>query len=557
VKRFGKGSGWSVVTLLCATTLWPALAGTTVHEAPKRGGTLRLATAGDIRSVDPTVIYSMPEGILAMMLHRPLLDYDENERLVPMLAEDLPSISPDGLTYKFRLKPGVLFSNGREVVAEDVAYSLERHLDPRSAEGCLSYYLNIQGAAAFRRARSNELWLLTRSARGGNQRWLEPTNVAGLRASNRYTLEIQLNQPDLVFSDIMARPLSVVLPREEVERVDKRFGQHPIGCGPFVLKEWKRGVELRLERNPHYFLPGRPYLDAVELLIGVDESTQIMMFERGELDWVSSIPDPDYLRLKRHPRYHHCIELVEGNDAVYISLNCELPPFTDQRVRWALNYAVNKEHLLKVLLHRGVIARGVLPNSIKGFNPNLPGYPFDPEKAKALPAEAGYTNSRPIRFLVASDSSLSRKIAAVIEQDMRKVGVKLDLKEVSFLAQLNEGQRRGNVPMAVWDWVSNINDPKDMLDLNLNGERITEEECANAAFYCSPRVNGLFRQAAPEMDAARRLRLYQELERIVAEDAPWIFLCNLNYEALCQPWLKGFKVRAVWPQRLENAWLDK
>jgi ABC-type transport system substrate-binding protein len=548
--------GSPLAALLVLAQLAPLLASSAPQPAiPKRGGTLRLANSSDIRSLDPTTVYDWLEGVLAMMLYRPLLDYDENEQLVPMLAESLPTISPDSRTYTFRLKPGVLFSNGREVLAEDVVYSLERHLDPKNLSSYVNYYLNIAGAKAFMDARHKESRSASAVAPGKNQRWIEPTHVAGLRALDRHTVQIELDQPDFIFSDITATPYSVVVPQEEVEKPGPRFAQHPVGCGPFVLKEWKRGVRLRLERNPRYFLAGRPYVEAVEVFVGVDESTEVMMFERGELDWLRDIPDSDFLRLKRHPQYHDCLAWVEGCAPTYISLNCELPPLTDRRVRQALNCAVDKDRLLKVLLHRGVAACGVLPSSIKGFNPNLRGYPYDPNKARSLLVAAGCTNGPPIQFLLSEDW-MSRKIAVVVEHDLRKLGVKLDVQLVNTSVLLNQGQTRKRVPMAVWDWIANFNDPKDTLDLLVNGDRITEEGCLNVAFYSNPQVNELFRQAAREMDAAKRLQLYREIERLVVEDAPWIFLCNMNRYQLRQPWLKGFKMRAVWPQRLENVWLD-
>ena len=247
---------------------------------------------------------------------------------------------------------------------------------------------------------------------------------------------------------------------------------------------------------------------------------------------------------------------MAGYAPQYISLNCELPPFTNRLVRQAMNYAVNKERILRVEQGMGVVARGVLPPTVKGFNPDLPGYPYNPAMAKMLLAEAGMPNGFSVPFWIDQDPG-AVQIALAVNQDLAAVGVTVQLNVVSVQALNDGGQRRKHVPMALWDWVANFNDPKDTLDFLVNGERIVDEGCLNCAFYSNSIVNELFHQAAPELDAGNRLRLYQKLERIVVDDAPWIFLYNADSYTLHQESLKGYKIRSVWPPRLENVWLDK
>jgi peptide/nickel transport system substrate-binding protein len=144
-----------------------------------------------------------------------------------------------------------------------------------------------------------------------------------------------------------------------------------------------------------------------------------------------------------------------------------------------------------------------------------------------------------------------------VQQDLAAVGVTVQLNPVGSQALQDAGGRRKNVPMAVWTWLANFNDPKDTLDFTVNGERIVDKGCYNFAFYSNPRVNELFHQAAPELDVGKRLRLYQELEGIVVDDAPWIFLFNVDNYNFRQESLKGYKMRSIWPDRLENTWLDR
>ena len=523
---------------------------------PKRGGTLRLAT-GDPHSMDPALVFSSAEVMLAYFVFNTLLDPNPEGALIPVLVESLPVTSPDGLTHTFRLRQGVSFSNGRELVADDVVYSLERLFDSKTGSDS-TYFRSIKGGAAFEAARKKEAASTSGGPRLNAGRWIEPMTVSGLGALDRYTVQIQLDKPDLSFLHVIACPPAAIVPREEVERTGRPFGSRPVGTGPFVLKQWVRGARMRFERNPHYFRAGRPSLDAVDVILTVDMTTQGMMFERGELDFQHYITDPDFARFKRDSKLQPLLQRVIGTSPTFIFLNCELPPFTNRLVRLALNYAVNKEALVKTLGHRCVLGRGPLPLVVSGFNRNLPEYPYDPPRARALLAEAGLPNGFETTLWSQRDDPRWMKVALFVQQNLMDVGVTVHLKEVGYSTLVEASGRRRTVPMGVYDWVTIFDDPKETLDTLLNGNNITEERCSNNAFYSNPRVDQLFRDAVAESDATRRLEIYREIEGLVVQDAPWIFLVQLNTEMIVQPWLKGFKPRGFWPTaRLENTWIER
>jgi ABC-type transport system substrate-binding protein len=187
-----------------------------------------------------------------------LLDYGEGTDIMPWLAEKLPAVSANGCTYTFHLKKGTYFSNGRELEAKDFVYSLERVLDPRTKSPGESYFRNIRGAAAFQRARADGV---------------EAAHVEGLQTLDRYTLQIELEQAEPAFLNVLCMPFAYAVPREAVERPGADFGREPVGTGPFVLAEWTRGLRLRCERRPGDPLAKRQALDAVEFMIGGDELT--------------------------------------------------------------------------------------------------------------------------------------------------------------------------------------------------------------------------------------------------------------------------------------------
>ena len=527
-------------------------------ETPNRGGTLRLAVLTDPHSLDAAQLFSNEEGMLGLLLFNTLLDANPDGGFKPGLADGLPTTSPDGLTHTFVLRRGVRFSNGRELVADDVVFSFERMFDPKVEAGTPAYFQAIQGGASFQAARKQEMASGSNSPPHVVPRWIEPITVAGLRALGRYTVQIQLNQPDLSFLQILTTPPAGIVPRDEAERAGRQFASHPVGSGPFLLKEWVRGGHIRFARNPYYFRAGAPGPDAVDVLVNVDLTTQTMMFERGELDFQHYIPDPDFVRLKKSPQVQGLLQKVAGTSPTFVFMNCELPPFTNRLVRLALNHAVDKQALVKVMNHRCVPSIGPLPLVVSGFNSNLPEYSYDPPRARALLAEGGLTNGFETALWVNRDSQQHMKVALFVQQCLTEVGVHAQIKEASFAAMLAASGNRGNVPMGVSDWLTISDDPKETLDTLLNGDNIADEGCLNIAFYANPRVQAWFRDALAETNPVRRLNIYRQIERQVVEDVPWIFLVQLNTEMRVQHWVKGFTPRGFWPPaRLENCWLER
>jgi ABC-type transport system substrate-binding protein len=221
-----------------------------------------------------------------------------------------------------------------------------------------------------------------------------------------------------------------------------------------------------------------------------------------------------------------------------------------------MNYAVDKRRILKVMLDRGSIAHGLLTPVNRAYNEKMLPYPYDPDRARALLAEAGYPQGFDTELVVASDSELFMKAALVVERDLAAVGVKVELKKVQGQA-VYIGQKRKTVPMEVWDWSPNFSDPADTLNTLVNGERIADDGCINTAFYSSEKVNRLFHLGTEEFDSAKRLRIYERIEEQVFDDAPYLFLIQVDSDELHQPWLKGVRPRAIWPSRLENAWIER
>ena len=506
---------------------------------PTLGGTLRLALPTDVRSLDPAIAYEPESWPFLRLLYHGLLDYDEDLNLVPWQARDW-NISPDGRTYTFHLLPGVRFSNGREVRAQDYCFTLERILNPKTKSPGDGFFRGILGAKEFQDGKA--------------------PHVRGLRSPEPDTLVIELSTPDLSFQYMMAMPFAFVVPQEVVELYQDDFAQHPTGTGPYILRDWRRGARLRFGRNPFYSGREISYLEAIEVMIGGDETLHLMMFERGELDIAcitpAGVPIPDFTRIMRNPVLRKGLEQMPHSATWYISLNTELPPLDNANVRRAMNYATDKQRLIRLLNNRGIPAHGVLPPPMPGFNTKLKGYDYDPTKARQLLAEAGYAQGFKTAIWHENDLASSR-LAAAIKQDWSQVGVEVELRPAALAMYLEAVKRRTNAPCALGPWFQDYPDPSNFLNVLFHGGRIVDVNCNNRAFYNNAKVNKLLDEAASSGDIERRLELYRQAEVIIVEEAPWVFLFHPFLYKLSQPWLRGPKLHPIWPSRFERMWIEK
>ncbi len=500
---------------------------------------LRIAVPSDPRSLDPAIAYDVVTWPLVRTLFHGLVDYDDDLNLVPWHARSW-TISEDGRTITFKLRQDIRFSNGRPITSEDFAYSLQRIMNPAVKSPGQGFYRNIAGARAFQDGSADR--------------------VSGLRTPDLETLEIELVQPDLPFLYCIAMPFAYAVPREEVERHGDEFGRYPVGSGPFTLARWQRGTGLRLEKNPGYYRADDIRLEAIDLMVGGDETLHMMMFERGELDIASvtstGIPDADFIRVMNDPVLSKRVAHQALNAIQYLSMNTELPPFDNVNVRRAVNHAIDRERIVGLISDRGIPARGVLPPGMPGFNEALAGYDHDPEKARTLLEEAGFTEGFTTELMVTAQSGIDSKIGQAVQQDLAEVGITVEIRPVTGPTRIEATGTRGAVPFATFGWYQDYPDPSNFLDVLLNGNRITEVHSTNVAFYDNERVNALLNEASSSTDQGHRLALYQEAERLIVDDAPWVFLYYPQMYLLRQPWLKGLKLNPVWPIRYELMWVE-
>lgn len=410
---------------------------------PQAGGALAVAYQDDLATLDPAIGYDWTNWPTIKLVFDGLLDYDSGTTVVPRIAESLPEVNEDATIYTFKLRPDVTFSNGRTLTADDVVYTITRVLDPATASPGAGFYVGIKGAQEF----------IDGTA----------TSVEGIEAVDAQTVRFTLTSPDVTFLNKMALNFAYIVPKEAVEEAGADFGHAPVGTGPYMLKEWKTGEFLTFERNPNYFVEGLPLIDSITIRVGVDPSVALLQLEKGDIQLMGDPPPgAEWTRIVNDPAWTNRIEVQQTVNTTYIAINTTMPPFDNVKVRQALNYAIDKQRIVQLLNGRASVANQILPPLMPGYDPDYTGYAYDPEKAKALLAEAGYADGFETSIqCIAVDPQ--PKLCESFQQDLDKVGIKLNIET---LAAPNVIDNAGNGKNALtWSgglaWTQDYPDPDD------------------------------------------------------------------------------------------------
>ncbi|MCS6772010.1 MAG: ABC transporter substrate-binding protein [Kiritimatiellae bacterium] len=555
------------LTLILAALLVTGCGRALLEDRAERDRTLYLASAR-IRGFDPAKVSDVASAKAIALVYETLVQIAYLERpyrVEPLLADGMPETSPDGLRYTFKLRKGIHFSDdpcfpggrGREMTADDVVYSIKRLADRKVASsGWWAFEGRIRGLDEFRAA----------SGGPGPTDYNRP--VEGLRAIDRYTVEFTLTKPFPQFLWVLALHYASIVPREAVEYYGDRFAARPVGSGPYRLIEWRRNYRKIFERNPKWAETGRvdrypsrgepgdeqaglladagkplPLIDRIVMYVIADSTTQWMMFLRGELDesdisrdnW-SVVIGPDGNLLPELAARGIRLTVSPQLRINYIGFNMNDPVVGPNRaLRLALTCAFNSEEWIR--LHNGRVrrARGPIPSTLAGYEPDYDPYPFNLERARAYLVEAGYPGGRDpatgrrveltLELGRADDPEL-RQAAELIAAFFDRIGVALRLSfnnGPAFFEKLERGQAQ----MFYVGWLGDYPDAENFLQC-LYGPN--SDGGPNRAHYRSSEFDRLFEQVRVMEDSPERTALYSRLARIAMDDAPWIFVAEpLSY----------------------------
>jgi len=487
-------------------------------SAPRRGGTLRLGDTADVVTFEPyattdnSSIWTML--LLYDQLARPTADGLSVE---PSLAASW-TVSADGKTYTFHLRRGVTFHDGSELTAADVKFCLER--------------------AAFAK---NSRWTFLFSA------------FKGMEVIDPYTVTAHLTRPHAPFLADMALFAASIYPRKLFAQLGAQLWQHPIGSGPFAFVSWQRGTELTLARNPSFWRrDGQPYVDEYRHLVVEDDSARVLQVQSGELDICLFPPSRQAKALQGNPQL--AVHVDNYLLSRFLTMNVTRKPFTDRRVRQALNYATDKRAVVDTILAGFGQPSGQALPLMFGHDPSIAPYPYDPAMARALLRQAGYAQGPSFELLV-PPSSPDPQIATLLQQQWARVGVALSIRTVesNTLLTLTESPPY-NYQMKSDYVTSDIVDPDELVDALMVGNG---GALAVWSLYNNKEVDALAVAGAASGNREQRRGIYARLSRLHHDDAPLVFLCTQPSVTLTNPAVQGFKVLPTGNFRLENVWLQR
>lgn len=528
--------GWVLISVLVVALLLSSCARKGPEPAspqtggPRSGGEYVIGLE-DAWSLDPATWGN--QGPMRNIFNGLLRYTADGKQLEGDLAEDW-SVSPDGKTYTFKLRQGVKFHNGRELVADDVKYSIERVLNPKTKSDGAFAFADVVGAQEFNQGKAKE--------------------VSGIQVGDPHTVQITLKEPLAIFPYFLAMNFGYVVPREAAEQYGDNFARHPVGTGPFKFEEWKEGEYIKLVKNPDYFEKGLPYLDSLVYRIIPDSATLAMQFEAGQIHEMYPIPDSVFQRVVSSGKY----QILEQSrpDVFGLAMNVRKKPFDDVRVRRAIAYAINREKVVQVLFSGGRArpALGPIPPGLLGYDPQIKAIGYDPERAKQLLADAGYSKGLECELWTLSRDS-EKRFAEFIASQLAEVGIKVQIRLMQTGAFF-DAVSRGDAGLFWWGWTADYADPDTFMYSLFNS---ANWGINNPCFYKNPRVDELTSQARHIMDQARREAMYKEAAQIVVDEAPWAFIYHTTAFWAVNPGVRGADAQLHVYGYLSRArtWLEK
>lgn len=477
----------------------------------KQGGSMIVTYKDDVSTLDPAIGYDWQNWSMIKSLFDGLMDYEPGTtNLRKEIAEDY-TISDDGKTFTFKLRKGVKFHNGRELNADDVKYSIERVVNPKTQSPGAGFFGSIVG---FEDASAGKAEALS-----------------GITVVDPYTIKFELSRPDATFLHVLALNFAHIVPKEEVEKYGADFGKHPVGSGAFKMTEWTLGQRIVFERFKDYYNPSLPKLDQITFEVGQEPVVALLRLQNGEVDIPGDgIPPAKFIEVTKDPNFKDLI--IQGGQlhTGYVTMNVKIKPFDNVKVRQAVNMAINKDRIVRIINGRAVPANQPLPPSMPGYAKDYKGYPYDPEKAKALLAEAGVADGFETELFVANTDPQPR-IAQAIQQDLAAIGIKASIKSLAQANVIAAGGEPDGAPM-VWSggmgWIADFPDPSNFYGPILGCSGAVQGGW-NWSWYCNAELDKKAQEADAIVDPARkeeREAMWRDIYLKIMDDAPWAPIFN-------------------------------
>ena len=511
----------------------------TTASAQKRGGALKVAYGNEIAGLDFHVTPGYEMVWVATNIGCGLVSMTPDGKFVPDVAESW-QISPDGLLYTFKLRKNVLFHDGTKLDATAVKFTIDRIMDPATRSSFRSFLESVHSVEV-----------------------LDPLSV-----------QIRLKQPYAFMMHMLAAyRMGLVLTSptatQKYTPEDRRAGKPEavISCGPFRLVEWVKGNHLVMDRFDKYYDPGVPYLDRVVIRVIKDPVTQMAAFKAGEIDFIADFSADHVATLKaQNPR----AQVMTGKETtpmvamMKVTVPADGKPmskdraphaiFNDLRVRKAVGcYGIDRKEIVKIAFKGqatpwvGIIPPGTLDSADVTHM-----CPYDPARAKALLAEAGYGPQKPLTFelMTNTEKSVFNVITTVIKEQMGRIGVGVNIRLVDKVSWMATATQDGPFDMYVEDLAS-------LLTIDQNTFLSASTAAWNSARHVDPKVDEYFARYAREMDPVKRKAIAKEFQEFSVDKLYWNTISGSPFYQVAQPWMKDYVYQAEFKVQYKKVWLDK
>jgi peptide/nickel transport system substrate-binding protein len=504
----GGGSSSSSSAGGAATT---AAAGT-----PKRGGTLTFARSVAPTQLDPANSIIAGDVYTLDKIFEPLYITSPAGKLTPWLSTGYTT-SADHKTWTFKLRPGVRFSDGSPMRADDVVWSIDR--ERTNKDGPLSF-LDFA--------------------------------IKKITADGDSSVVFHLGEPWAPFLSDISVFANAILPKNYGGKSEKAFFKSPVGTGPWLLSSWQPDANITLTRNPHYWQSGKPYLDKVAITYVSDQNQQLLQLTGGQAQLIDNVPPSNLAELKGHSGIE--VNQYEAWEVDLLVFNEQLPQFKDAHVRRAIAQAIDTQKIVAATSFGTAKAGGTLfPPSLQYSDPNTPVLKYDLTAAKAELAKSKYPHGFDTKLLISGGVEKWSEFAQIIQAALKPLGINVSITSLDHAAYETTFQKY-DYDMFIDYAINDISDIDEMASFNLDYANGGSKSYWSS--YNNPKVTKLIEQAESEFDSGKRAKLYSQIQAIVAQDVPFVALDYPPYIYANSSSVKGFAVNPGGAYRLEDVWLS-
>ena len=509
-----------VYSLIGALVLWSGLSWA---QQPRYGGTLRIALPGDLTSFNAhqgsaagsTTAWVANNIFNSLVTLTPPPDF----KVVPELAKSW-EVLDGGRTYVFHLQQGVTFHDGSDFDAKAAKWNFDRILDPKVKSWVQPYYEEVQQ----------------------------------VEAVDKYTLRVRMKEPSGALLTALAgyfQGIPMASPKS-FEIYGEEWVRHPSGTGPYTLKRWVPGEHVILEKNPHYFKKGLPYLDTLEFRVMKEPYGAAAWLRSGEVDFIARVPLQQVFVLENSPN----IEVVTGPEMapVVALLNMRAKPFDDVQARRAVGgYGIDRFKIAKVGFGgRAEPLVSVLPPGVQGAVDLNDMYPYRPDEARRLLKELGFDEANPLTLsiLIPNHEPTLADIGALVAHQLEKIGVRTHVTLLDAVAWVDRVLVAHDFEMVVSNWAR-------LLDINMRSVSFFKGGASNYTGIDDPKLEAMVRQWRRALDPEERKRLSADMQRLIAEQLYWINITGYPMFQACRRSVKNYSFDNQAYMFMEQVWLEQ